>query len=79
MINIKVELLKRHISDMIINNITEFEIDENKIADTVAIKMLSEIQEIIQNDSYSDFDMVEKIVCVFERYGIDAGGCHDFG
>ena len=78
MTNIKVELLKRHISDMIINNITEFEIDENKIADTVAIKMLSEIQEIIQNDSYSDFDMVEKIVCIFGKYKIDAGTCHDF-
>jgi len=79
MTNIKVELLKRHISDMIINNIAEFEIDENKIADTVAIKMLSEIQEIIKNDSYSDFDMIEKIVCVFEKYKIDTGACHDFG
>ena len=78
MTNIKVELLKRHISDMIINNITEFEIDENKIADTVAIKMLSEIQEIIRNENYSDFDAIEEIVCVFEKYKINFGSRHDF-
>ena len=63
---------------MIINNITEFEIDENKIADTVAIKMLSEIQEIIRNENYSDFDAIEEIVCIFEKYNLDAGACHNF-
>ncbi len=76
--DIKLELLKIHITDIINNNLKDFEIDANKIADTVAIKMLSEIQTIIKNDDYSDFDIVENIVCVFEKYGIDFGACHDF-
>ena len=53
---IKVELLKTHISDFINSRIEDFEIDADDIANTVAIKILAEIQEIIKNDSYSDFE-----------------------
>ncbi len=76
--NIKLELLKRYIVDFINNNLENFEIDASKIADTVAINMLSEIQNIIRNENYSDFDAIEEIVCVFEKYKIDFGSRHDF-
>ena len=76
--NIKLELLKRYIVDFINNNLDNFEIDASKIADTVAINMLSEIQNIIRNENYSDFDAIEEIVCVFEKYKIDFGLRHDF-
>ena len=75
---IKVEFLKNHISDFINSRIEDFEIDADDIANTVAIKILAEIQEIIKNDSYSDFELIEEIVCVFEKYKIDFGNCHDF-
>lgn len=75
---IKTELLKKHISDYINSQIDNFEIDADKIANTVATQMLSEIQSIIKNDNYSDFEIVEEIVCVFEKYKIDFGNCHDF-
>ena len=75
---IKVELLKTYISDFINSRIEDFEIDADDIANTVAIKILAEIQEIIKNDSYSDFERIEEIVCVFEKYKIDFGNCHDF-
>ena len=75
---IKVELLKTHISDFINSRIEDFEIDADDIANTVAIKILAEIQEIIKNDSYSDFERIEEIVCLFEKYKIDFGNCHDF-
>ncbi len=76
--NIKLELLKRNIRDYIDSNLHDFEIDASEIADTTAINMLSEIQNIIRNETYSDFDVVEKIVCVFEKYRIDTGSRHDF-
>ena len=76
--NIKIELLKKHIADFIDNNLDDFEIDVSKIADTVAIKMLSEIQDIIKNENYSDFDAIEEIVCVFEKYRVDCSWRHDF-
>ena len=75
---IKTELLKRYITDIVNGHIEDFEIDANEIADTVAIKMLAEIQEILKKDNYSDFEIVEEIVCVFEKYKIDFGNCHDF-
>ena len=76
--NIKLDLLKSYISDFINNNIGEFEIDAQEIADTTAISILREIQMILANNDYSDFEIVENIVCVFERYGVDAGNCHNF-
>ena len=76
--NIKLELLKNYISDFINNNINDFEIDAEKIGDTVAISILREIQSIIRDETYSDFDAIEKIVCVFEKNKIDFGFRHNF-
>lgn len=75
---IKTELLKSHISNYISSQIHNFEIDADEITNTVAIKMLSEIQDILKNDNYSDFEIVEEIVCVFEKHKIDFGNRHDF-
>lgn len=74
---IKTELLKVFISDYVRARIEDFEIDANEIADTTAIKMLAEIQEIIKDDELNDFMKVDEIVCVFEDYKIDFGNCHD--
>lgn len=76
--NIKVELLKRHITDFIKFRIEDFEIDASLSADTTAIQILSEIQEVIKNEEYSDFEAIEEIVCIFEKYQIDCGVRHDF-
>ena len=76
--NIKIELLKNHLYDYINNHINDFEINADKIADTIAINTLDEIQKILRNDTLSDFEIVEEIVCVFEKYNLDTGACHDF-
>lgn len=76
--NVKVEILKNYIYDFIKNNLEDFEIDASQIADTTAIKMLSEIQKVIKDESYSDFEAVEEIICIFEKYNIDSGFRHDF-
>ena len=76
--NIKLDLLKRYISDFINSSLEDLEIDATEIADTLAIKMLGEIQRIIKDERYSDFEAVEEIVCLFEKYKIDAGVRHDF-
>lgn len=76
--NLKLELLKDSIYDIISQQITTLEIDVDKIAETTAIKALAEIQDIISNENKSDFDVVEQIVCVFEKYRLSFGGRHDF-
>jgi len=76
--HIKLELLKGAIFDAITQGLTYAEIDADEIVDTTAIKALSEIKEIVQDEEKEDFDVVEDIVCVFEKYNIDIGGRHDF-
>ena len=60
------------------NGLNELDIDVNEIADSTAIKALSEIQNVVQNDKISDFDAIEEIVKIFEKYDISAGPRHDF-
>lgn len=76
--NVKLELLRNHITDFVKYRIEDFEIDATQIADTTAIQMLAEIQKVIKDEKYSDFYAIEEIVCIFEKYNIDAGARHDF-
>lgn len=74
---IKLELMKNYIAEQIINHLDILNINVDNIAETTAISALSEIQEILITDQ-PDFDIVEGIVCVFEKYNLNFGGCHDF-
>lgn len=76
--NIKLELIKSYINDFINYRIEDFEINASQIADSVALQMLSEIQNIIRDENYSDFETIEEIVFIFEKYKIDFGSRHDF-
>ena len=76
--NIKLELIKEQLCETVIKSLGDLEIDADKIADTTAIKTLSEIQHILSDHNTSDFDTVEKIISVFEKYGLDYGSRHDF-
>ncbi len=74
--NIKLELLE---NEIIRNRLENIDIDINQIAQTTAISALSEIQRVVQNDKLSDFDAMEEIVLIFEKYNMDCGVRHDFG
>lgn len=76
--NIKTELIRQYIAEYIALKIEDFEIDLDKIADTSATLILGEIQGIIKNDNYSDFEAIEEIICIFEKYKISFGNRHDF-
>lgn len=76
--NIKTKILRNYIIDFIKQGIGDLDIDASQIADTTAIRILTEIQNIIKNEEYSDFDAMEKIVCIFEKYNMDFGSRHDF-
>lgn len=76
--NIKLDLLKKSLAEQVINNIDEIDINVDEIVNTTAISVLSEIKKYICNSELSDFEVVENIVGVFEKYNIDAGTRHDF-
>lgn len=76
--NIKQELVQSHITEMVKKTLEDNIIDCTAIADTNAIIILDEIKKIIADDSLSDFDAIEEIVCILEENNIDCGSRHDF-
>ncbi len=47
---------------------------------SLSTEILEDIKFILsQHYKLSDFEMIEKIVCILEKYNIDCGACHDFG
>lgn len=62
------DVLKKHLTDIVLSS------------DTISTKALSDIQQVLKHsENKSDFDIVEEIVCIFEKYNINVGNCHDFG
>ena len=70
---IKVELLKGYIADTVASQVKDLEIDPNRIANTKAIMMLSEIQALLQNNTMSEEDCLIEIGKVFAENRLDAG------
>ncbi|MBQ7039369.1 MAG: hypothetical protein IJN39_02270 [Clostridia bacterium] len=75
--NIKTELLKNFIASYIEERIEDFEIDADKIADSSAIEIVGLVQGVLKNDELDDIEMIEEIVKIFEKFGLDTGSCHD--
>lgn len=75
----KISLIKDEFEDVLIKHLHNVALTD----DTTATKALKEIQDVLKrgnivNGDKSDFQIVEDIVCIFEKYNIDTDGCHDF-
>ncbi len=78
--DIKLEIFAGAVADAINSAIQYIYIDTDDAVNSIALTALNDIQYIIKNDDIEDdFDVVEEIVRVFEKYNIDAGNRHDFG
>lgn len=77
--DIRCELIAGAIVDVINKRIKDIYVDMDQLVENKAIGALSEIQEVICDEGISDWDAIEQIVCIFEKYNINAGTRHDFG
>ena len=77
--NIRFELSTSAIAELIKESLEESNFDIAKIVDTKATQILQEIQNILAKEDLSDFEIVEEIVCIFEKHKLSTGGRHDFG
>ena len=73
------DLLAGGLCDYIKDELSFRKFDAKKVVNTKAVRILQEIQDVLADDLKSDFDVVEEIVCIFEKYNISAEGRHDFG
>ena len=73
------ELLSSCLADYIQEELTLKNFNAKKLVDTKATQILQEIQNVLEKEDLSDFQIVEEIVCIFEKNKLSAGGCHDFG
>ena len=70
---LKLELVRNQIADIVRGQIRDFDIDLNRIANTKAIAMLGEIQAILQNEQMEYGDMIEAISNIFCDNGAFGG------
>ena len=77
--SVSIDLFTDSLADFIKEELTFKKFNAKKAVNTKAVRILQEIQDVLANDSMSDFDVVEEIVCIFEKYHISAEGRHDFG
>lgn len=74
------DLLSYIIQEEVKKAIGNMETDIKSKTKLLAIEILTEIQTVLaRHYELSDFQIVEKIVCIMERDKIDCGACHDFG
>ena len=77
--DLKLEVFSYAIADAINSAIQRIHVDTTDIH-SVAFSVLNEIKVILADENIEeDFDVVEEIVRVFEKYNISTGGRHDFG
>lgn len=77
--DIKLDIFAGAIADAINSSIRYIHIDMDDVINSIALTALNKIKCVIQNmDIEDDFDVVEEIVCIFEKYNINAGERHDF-
>lgn len=67
---IKLDLIKDHVADLVVNQIQNLDIDVNRIASTKAMTMLSEIQAVIQNPELEFYEMIMTISDIFYDNGM---------
>ena len=76
--DIKLELAQNSMEVIIRNVLENVALQVSEIADTAAIKALSEIKQVIGDEGKSDFEVIEEIVCILEKNNVDCRGRHDF-
>ena len=77
---LRYELLANAIANSLYSMVNGRIINIPDWVDSVAVNVLGEIKDVIRNEEIEDdFEVVEEIVNIFEKYRISAGTRHDFG
>lgn len=75
------EMMQREIGYIAWEHLKNQAFDYKEIAKIRSVQVLSEIRKVLVRHKWDgdDFEAIEKIVRIFEKYGLSAGNTHDFG
>ncbi len=73
------ELIAYVVADHCAKLFREEKFDFAELAHQTGLCILSEIQQVILNEEFDDFDAIEEIVCIMEKHNLNTGFRHDFG
>jgi hypothetical protein len=73
------KLLTQIVVDLLEDALPHRGYDSLDYINTTSFRTLEQIQQILLEPSMSDFDCIEKIVCLLEDLGLSCGERHDFG
>ena len=65
-----------HKYDIMITKYIQINVREVKM--NIKLELLKNYISDFVNNHIEDFEIVEEIVCIFEKYNINSGGCHNF-
>lgn len=74
--DIKLELMAKSLAGMVKDHMEEFGMRAEQIAETRANLILGEIQLILTNERFNDYDVVDAIVRLFKMNMLDTGNRH---
>lgn len=72
------ELLKRCFCEHVANLIKTHPLDAESAVNNIALNALREIKGIVTDDDLDDFEAMEQITYIFQKYDIDFGERHNF-
>ena len=76
--NAKSEMMKKMFLDRAYIVVDDIDFDDGTAA--ASFELIEKIrQAILESSETSDFETVEKIIDLLEKYGINCAGAHDFG
>lgn len=78
MIEIEKELIYYELGRLMVEYIVNEKINYSALVENRAANILALIKQTISDEAISDFEKVDKIVELLNKYGIETGNCHDF-
>ena len=78
MMEIAKQLICSKIGALMVDQIDIHQLDFEKIAQQQAVYILEQIQQVILQSDWTDFEQIDAIVDILYANGLDVGGCHDF-
>ena len=72
------QLICSKIGALMVDQIDIHQLDFEKIAQQQAVYILEQIQQVILQSDWTDFEQIDAIVDIFYANGLDVGGCPGF-